>query len=107
MAKFSGKIGYGISKESEDQPGVWIDEIVEKPIIGELMRNSRVIESTNEVNDGININNQISFIADPFSIKFFQFIRYVELRGIKWKAKSVEVLYPKLIVVLGGVYHGE
>ena len=104
MAKFYGKVGYGISKETA--PGVWVDEIVERPYYGELVRNTRKMQMSDKVIDDINIANEISILADPFARDNFQYIRYVEFMGVKWKVTTIEVQFPRLILSIGGLYNG-
>ena len=104
MAKFYGKVGYGISKETA--PGVWVDEIVERPYYGELIRNTRKMQMSDKVIDDINIANEISILADPFARDNFQYMRYVEFMGVKWKVTTIEVQFPRLILSIGGLYNG-
>ena len=103
MAKFYGIIGYAITKETE--PGIYEETIVENSYIGEVIRNSRRLKDSGNVNDDIVINNKISIISDPFANNNFHSIRYVELTGCKWKVTEVEVQYPRLLLTLGGVYN--
>lgn len=105
MGKFCGTIGF--SQTEETIPGVWKKRITEKKYYIELLRNIRRFQSSESVNDNININNQMSIIADPFAIENFSYMDYVVFRGAKWKIESVEVQYPRLILTIGGVYNGE
>lgn len=104
MAKFYGKVGYGISKETA--PGVWVDEIVERPYYGELVRDTRKMQMSDKVIDDINIANEISILADPFARDNFQYMRYVEFMGVKWKVTTIDVQFPRLILSIGGLYNG-
>lgn len=104
MAKFYGAIGYTETKETK--PGVWEDSITEHMYYGDLMRNTtRQLQSTESLNDNINIANQISIVADPFARENFHAMRYVYFMGSKWKVTDVEVQYPRLILTLGGLYN--
>lgn len=106
MGKFFGEIGYAISEQTS--PGVWTDEIVKRNYFGDLDRNiSRWSVSSDSTNDDLNINNQISILADPFAYQNFQSMKYVEIMGTKWKITNVEVKYPRLVLSVGGVYNGE
>lgn len=105
MAKFFGSIGY--AETVETKPGVWSEQITERQYYGDLVRNMRRLESTNQVNENINIQNEISIVADPYAYKNFHAIRYVEFMGTKWKVSSVDVQYPRLILSVGGVYNGQ
>lgn len=104
MAKIYGKIGYGQTVETSD--GVYEETITIRNYYGELLRNSRTLQSSDSVNDNINIANQISIIADPFANNNFHSMRYIEFMGSKWKITNVEVQYPRLILTIGGVYNG-
>lgn len=104
MAKFYGKIGYAMTKETT--PGVWVEEIVERSYYGDVIRNIRRLQSSENLNDDINVSNEISIVADAFANQNFHSMRYVEYMGAKWKVSSVEVKYPRLILNIGGVYNG-
>lgn len=105
MAKIYGVIGY--AKTSQPSPGIWKEEIVKRPYYGDLTRNTRRLRSGDSINDDVNIANEISIIADPFANENFHAMRYVEFMGAKWKITDVEVLYPRLILTVGGVYNGQ
>ena len=104
MAKFYGPIGYAESVETS--PGVHVDKITERYYCGDVNRNTRRLQSTDKVNDDINISNEISILADPFANGNFHAMRYVGFMGTKWKITNVEVQYPRLILTIGGVYNG-
>ena len=101
--KWYGSIGFAELKETT--PGVWTPEITERNYRGDLVRNTRRLQSTDQVNDDININNQISIVADPYANMNFHTIKYATFMGTKWKVSDVEVQYPRLILSLGGVYN--
>lgn len=104
MAKFYGKIGYAVTTETE--PGVWVEQITERSYYGDVIRNVRKLQTSDQVNDDINISNEISIVADPFAYQNFHSMRYVEYMGARWKVQSIEVSYPRLILSVGGVYNG-
>ena len=105
MAKFYGNIGY--IKTVEVEPGIWEEQAIVRPYYGDLTRNTSRYQSSGGVNDDININNNISVLADPYANENFQHMRYVEFMGTKWKITNVEVQYPRLILTVGGVYNGQ
>ena len=105
MAKFYGKIGYANTVETK--PGVYEEQIVERSYYGDLIRNTRRLQSADQVNDDINISNEISIVADPYATNNFHIMRYAVFMGTKWKISNVEVSYPRLILTLGGVYNGQ
>ena len=104
MAKYYGKIGY--AETVETNPGVWTEQITERSYYGDMIRNTRRLQSAEQVNDNINIANDLSIIADPYAINNFHAMRYAEFMGTKWKISNVEVQYPRLILTLGGLYNG-
>ena len=105
MAKYYGKIGY--AETVETNPGVWTEQITERSYYGDMIRNTRRLQSAEQVNDDINIANDLSIIADPYAINNFHTMRYAEFMGAKWKISNVEVQYPRLRVTLGGEYNGK
>lgn len=105
MAKFYGKIGYGM--EVETTCGDWSPSILERDYYGDVLRNVHKYESGDSINSDLNIDNIISIVADHFAFEQFQNMRYVEYLGVKWKINRVEVQSPRLNLTIGGVYHGE
>lgn len=105
MAKFYGAIGFAETVESV--PGVWEEKIVERNYFGDLIRNTRRLQSSDQLNDDINISNEISIVADPYVCQNIYVMRYVSFMGARWKVSNVEVQYPRLILTLGGVYNGQ
>lgn len=105
MAKFYGVIGFVTTEETT--PGVWTEQITERFYYGDLVRNTRRLQSSDTVNDSIDISNEIGIVADPFARENFHAMRYVKFMGAAWKVSSVEVQYPRLILTVGGLYNGE
>ena len=104
MARYYGKIGYAVSKETS--PGVWEEEIREREYYGELIKNTRRLANEENLHDDITVANDVSIVADPFAMEHFYQIRYAVLYNVKWKVSEVEVKTPRLILRLGGVYNG-
>lgn len=104
MAKWFGKIGFAETKETV--PGVWKESITDRQYYGDLIRNTRRLQSSEHLNDDINVSNEISIVSDPYANENFHSMRYVEFMGARWKISNVEVQYPRLILTLGGVYNG-
>lgn len=104
MAKFYGDIGYGESVET--RPGVWEDRIIEKEHYGDVIRNTRQLESGEKVNDDLSVGNSISIVADAYANTHFFAMRYVKWAGALWTVSHVEVQRPRLILRLGRVYNG-
>ena len=103
MAKFYGVIRFSETKETV--PGVWEEIVTDRNYYGDVIRNVRKYQAGSGVNDDLNINNEISIVADPFAYENFHSMKYVVFMGAKWKITSVEVQYPRLILTIGGVYN--
>lgn len=105
MNKWFGKIGFVDTVETSS--GIWEEQVTVREYRGDVIRNSRRLQSTDQVNDNVNISNQISILSDPYANDHIYSIRYAEFQGTKWKVSDVEVQYPRLILTLGGVYNGK
>lgn len=105
MAKYYGAIGYAETVETE--PGDWNEEITERNYYVDVIRNTRRLESSGNLNDNINVSNEFSIVADPYANENFHSMRYIEFMGTKWKITSVDATrYPRLILTVGGIYNG-
>jgi hypothetical protein len=104
MARFAGKVGFGVS--TEERPGVFKDVITERSYFGYVTRASRQADTRDKVNDEIVVNNVVEIVADAFASENIFAIRYVEWAGTKWKVPSAEIQHPRLLLTLGGVYNG-
>lgn len=103
MAKFYGNVGFAETVETE--PSVWEEKIVERPYFGDVLRRSRRLESSGNVNSNVNVTNEISIVADPYANQNLFAMRYVEFMGAKWEISNVDVQYPRLVLTIGGVYN--
>jgi hypothetical protein len=106
MARFYGVVGYAETLETPVNSGVWVDNIVENPYFGDVIRNTRKLESGDTLNEDITVGNSISIVADEYAIKHFFKIKYVQWEGALWTVTNVEVKRPRLILSLGSVYNG-
>lgn len=105
MAKFCGIIGF--AETVETAPSVWSEKITTRSYYGDILRNTRRLESSGGTNDNINVANQLSIVADPYANQNFHAMRYVKFMGTAWKITNVEVQYPRLLLTIGGEYNGE
>lgn len=106
MAKWFGKVGYSETVESS-APGVWTPQITEREYYGDVIRNNtRWSGNSESTNDNLTVNCQISIVADPFAINKFHSIKWIEFMGVKWKVVNVDPQPPRLLLTLGGEYHG-
>lgn len=112
MARFFGVVGYGDSVETQTEEeiptgsGVWIDQITEVEYYGDVIRDTRKLDSGENLNSDITVGNSISIIADEYAINHFFKIKYVRWAGTLWTVTNVEVKSPRLILSLGSVYNG-
>ena len=100
--KYSGKIGYYSETE---ECGITDYSINERPYTGDIVRNYTKWQNGESVNDNLNISNQISIVADAFSLANIENMKYITWLGTKWKIEGIEVRYPRLIINVGGVYN--
>lgn len=105
MDKWFGKIGF--ANTSEKTPGVWAEDIKERSYYGDVLHFSRRLQSSDNINPNIEVSNKISIVADPFALNNYHSMRYLEFMGAKWTVSHVDVSYPRLLLILGGVYNGE
>ena len=105
MSKWHGVIGY--VETVETKPGVWAPQTTERVYTGDVIRgNTRWAPSSESTNDDLNVNCQISILADPFARHHFSSMKYIEFMAAKWKITIVEPQHPRLILSIGGVYNG-
>lgn len=105
MAKFYGKVGYVEVVETSYQVHQPVE--YERPYYGDITRQTRRLDNGSNVNDNIVVNNLISIVADAYAYDHIFAMRYVWWMGQRWKVTNVEVQRPRLILTLGGIYHGD
>lgn len=103
MAKFSGKIGFVDSKRVN---GVYEYDVTERIYHGDILQNHRRWDAADKVLDNLDISNRISIFSDQFMKTHIGTMKYAEFMGTMWEIKSVDVNYPRIILLLGGVYNG-
>lgn len=106
MAKFSGKIGFVMTYEKPDDPGIHVTDTVERQYYGDVNRSSRRwTPSSEQINDNLNISNQLSIVADAFLYDNFSCMKYVVYMGARWKITDVELTRPRITMTIGGLYN--
>ena len=55
MSKFYGAIGYAVTEEI--RPGVWGEKITVRDYYGDVIRNTRQYQSSDNLNDNLNVSN--------------------------------------------------
>jgi hypothetical protein len=106
MARFYGEVGYGASIEDPPNSGIWVEVITEYTYTGDVIRNTRQLETGDKVNTNIVVSNSISVVADEYAIMHFFDIKYVRWSRVLWTVTAVEVRSPRLILNIGSVYNG-
>lgn len=104
MTRFYGKVGYAASVDRQN--GVWEDEITERNLYGDVIRNTRRLITGEDLNTDLTTGNSISVVADSYAMENVFAIRYVEWARALWTVIDVEVQSPRLLLRLGGVYNG-
>lgn len=102
MAKYYGMIGFATQEETK--PGIWEDVIVERPYKGDVVRNGRRYDRSENINDNFTITNQFSIVSDAFLYSHIPALRYLEYMGSKFKIVSAEIDRPRVTISVGGVY---
>lgn len=104
--KFSGLVGFW-EGDVETKRGVYEPSIVEKRYVGDILKNYNKFDSTEFQNDDFSISNNISILADLYARENFMSIKYVIWKGKALKVRRVEVMFPRLLLEIGGVYNGK
>lgn len=104
MPKFYGKVGY--VQTGETKPYVFTEQITERNYYGDVLRDTRGLEGSSNLNDNYSISGQFSILADAYAYEHFQYIRYVDYMGVKWAVTNVDPLNrPRIIITTRGVYN--
>lgn len=105
--RYCGKVGYAIQEEDPERPGIIVPRIVERTYYGDVLRDGKRNENTENFNDNIALSNEFSVVADKFMIEHFLNIAYITHYGTKWRVSSVDTSYPPRIKInINGVYNG-
>lgn len=103
--RVSGVIGYG--EQTKIRPGVVDDVITERKFRADVVRPpASGPEEAGKVNDDLKVNVTLSVVATAYHSAHVHAIRYISWKGQLWKVSNVEVNHPRLIMRLGGLYHG-
>ena len=105
MAKYSGKIGIGVTVDKGT--GIYVVETTEQDVFGEFLQLPKSQTKTAGLNDDISVSNRISIYQNTFVMENLGNIKYITYAGIKWKVTSIEVNYPRLILTTGGEWNDE
>lgn len=107
--KWSGKIGFYVDEEVIKNgigTGIWKPQIVERSYTGNIVRDYRSQENTNDkVNEDVTISSNISVILDRYLDSHICDIKYITFKGVKWKVKGFTPNHPRIEISIGGVYN--
>lgn len=103
MSRYSGKVGYAITKETS--PGIWTQDIVEKQMRGQIEHAVARSNEPTQVNENITLNLRFNLVADEFAFNNFMHIQYLEYARKKWAVTSAEVFRRRIILNVGGLYN--
>lgn len=102
MSRFSGKLGFVMSRETEE--GVWLEDKIEIPAKGTI-RSLYVRNDNNaSVNSNLRLTNEVSILLNSKVQTYLETLKYVVWKGSKWEVQSIGVNYPRLTINLGGLY---
>lgn len=97
----------GFVDTQEIRPGIWEEGIVERKYRGDLKRSSIRYQTSQETtNENVTISNYLSIVSDRYALRHIENMRYIVVRGTKWKIESVDpTQYPRLLINVGGIYN--
>ena len=102
MSRFSGKLGFVMTQETEE--GVWLENIIEFPAKGTIRSLYVRNDNASSVNTNLRLTNEISILLDSKIQIYLETLKYVVYKGSKWEVQSIGVNYPRLTINLGGLY---
>ena len=105
MARFIGKVGFAIIEET--RPSIYEEVYRERTYKGDLVRKTRQWSPSEHLNDNLQINNDISIIADSFAIMNLGVMRYVYWLNQYFEITSASLDNDRhrITLSLGGVFN--
>lgn len=104
MPKFSGIVGFG--QQVEVRNGVFELQITERTYFGDVVRNVQDMTEREQVLPDMTVSASISILADAYANENLFALRYIKWAGSLWEVASVTPQRPRLLLRLGGPYHG-
>ena len=104
MARFSGAVGFGEPIEIDE--GVYDVKVTERQAFGDVVRSYRNNQDIGKVNSNINFDMAGSVVADDYLKKHLDLAVYVRWGTLYLAVTSVEMNHPRIILTMGGVWHG-
>lgn len=103
MAKYAGKVGY--VTEEETSPGIWSAIETVRELSGDILRTASTFQGGEVAHKDRTLQNRISLVADAYALMNFYEIRWIEYAGAKWEVTLIDVVRPRIILTLGGIWH--
>lgn len=104
MAKFYGKIGFALQKETA--PGVWTEDYDEsRSYKGDITHRRHNWGSTANLNDDMDISMTVSILGDTYAFAHFPSIRYIVWDGVRYKVSGAIMYRPRIELSIGGVFN--
>ncbi len=85
MSRFSGKLGFVMTRETEE--GVWLEDFVELPVKGTIRNLYVRNDNTSSTNTNLHLTNEISILMDTKIETYLETLKYVVWKGSKWEVK--------------------
>jgi hypothetical protein len=92
-------------RNTEVCPGVWKIMPTEVPHRAKLLTYNKDYDTSDEVNDDMKLRNRYEIVMKDKKLDY-QDMRYIIVKGKKWKVSALEFLDIRIIITLGGVYNG-
>lgn len=106
MPKWVGNVGFITPTETSAGSGIYVPTQVVRKHYGNINTRYHTGWSTGATNlvGDVTVTNSIDFIGDPFALRNFGQIRWIEWLGKKWAVADITSEYPRITVRLGGLY---
>lgn len=92
-------------KNTEVRPGVWKMQPTELTHKAKLLTYNKNYDAGEEVNDDLKLRNRYEIVMKDKKLDY-QDMKYVIVKGTKWKVSALEFLEVRIIITLGGVFNG-
>ena len=102
--RFCGLVGY--ITQVEKARGVHVPEITTKKYHGDVLKDNRKWDKGISTNDNLTIGNRFSIVADAYAFSHLGEIAFIEWMGTRWKVSNIEIIRPRIILSVGGVWSG-
>lgn len=104
MPKTSIVLGFS-ERNVETRPGVWKMQPVELPYRAKILTYNKDYDTGEEVNDDLKLRNRYEIVMKDTALDY-QDMKYIIVKGKKWRVSALEFLAVRIIITLGGVYNG-